>query len=128
MKCPTLGRATGHDDAFPVAMPGAKFGTVRLFWLDYCHPDGRFAGAAVIEASTLVSARMTAAVYGLNDQLKFASGHELDEATAHEIPENMIGRLLDDRDLRRLQHFLMPRKSPAPSVRRRKAARKISEG
>jgi hypothetical protein len=109
-------------------MPGAKFGTVRLFWLDYCHPDGRFADAAVIEASTLVSARMTAAVYGLNDQLKFASGHELDDASAHEIPENMIGRLLDDRDLRRLQHFLMPRKPPAPSVRRRKAARKMSKG
>jgi hypothetical protein len=40
----------------------------------------------------------------------------------------MIGRLLDDRDLRRLQHFLMPRKPAAPSVRRRKAARKMSKG
>jgi hypothetical protein len=96
--------------------------------LDYCHPDGRFAGAAVIEASTLVSARMTAAVYGLNDRLKFASGHELDDASAREIPENMVGRLLDDRDLRRLQRVLTPKQPPAPSVRRRKATRKMSEG
>jgi hypothetical protein len=118
----------GHADAFPAAMPGAKFGTVRLFWLDYCHPDGRFAGSAVIEASALISARMTAAVYGLNDRLVFASGHELDDASSHEIPENMIGRWLDDRDLRRLKHVLMPKKPPAPSVRRRKAARRVSKG
>jgi hypothetical protein len=119
----------GHDDAFPAAMPGAKFGSVRLFWLDYCHPDGRFAGSAVIEASALISARMTAAIYGLNDRLVFASGYELDDASSHEIPENMIGRWLDGRDLRRLQQALMPaKKPPAPSVRRRKAARRMGKG
>jgi hypothetical protein len=97
------------------------------FFLNYRHPNGRFAGAAVIEASTLVSARMTAAVYGLNDRLEFESGHELDDASAHEIPENMIGRLLDDRDLRRLERVLTPKKPPAPSVRRRAAARKAGK-
>jgi hypothetical protein len=96
--------------------------------LEYRYPDGRFAGSAVIEASALISARMAAAVYGLNDRLVFASGHELDDASAHEIPENMIGRLLDDRDLRRLKHVLMPKKPPAPSVRCRKAARRVSKG
>jgi hypothetical protein len=30
---------------------------VSLFWLNYRHPNGRFAGAAVIEASALISAR-----------------------------------------------------------------------
>jgi hypothetical protein len=100
---------------------------VPLFWLEYRYPDGRFAGSAVIEASALVSARMTAAVYGLNDRLVFASGHELDDASAHEIPENMIGRLLDEGDLRMLQRLLI-KKPPAPSVRRRKTARKVSKG
>ena len=88
-----------------------------LFWLNYRHSKGRFAGAAVIEASTLISARMAAAVYGLNDGLDLVSGHELDAETARQVPEGMIGRLLDDRDLRRLQHVLMPKKPPAPSIK-----------
>jgi hypothetical protein len=100
---------------------------VPFFWLNYRHPNGRFVGSAVIEASALVSARMTAAVYGLNDWLVFASGHELDDASAHQIPENMIGRLLDEGDLRMLQRLLI-KNPPAPSVRRRKAARKVSKG
>jgi hypothetical protein len=96
--------------------------------LEYCYPDGRFAVSAVIEASALISARMTAAVYGLNDRLVFASGFELDAETARQVPESMIGRLLDGRDLRRLQQALMPaKKPPAPSVRRRKAARRVGK-
>jgi len=91
--------------------------------LEYRHPDGRFASSAVIEASALISARMTAAVYGLNDRLTFASGHEIDAESARQVPESMIGRLLDDRDLRRLQQALMPKKPPAPSVQRRSAGR-----
>jgi hypothetical protein len=90
---------------------------VPLFWLNYRHSKGRFAGAAVIEASALVSARMAAAVYGLNDGLNFVSGHEIEPMSARQIPESMIGRLLDDRDLRRLQQALMPKKPPAPSVK-----------
>ena len=71
----------------------------------------------MIQASTLISARMAAAVYGLNDGLDLVSGHELDAETARQVPEGMIGRLLDDRDLRRLQHVLMPKKPPAPSIK-----------
>ena len=95
---------------------------VPLFWLNYHHPDGLFAGAAVVEASTLLSARMAAAVYGLNDGLVFASGHELDAESARQVPEDMIGRLLDDGELRKL-YTLLVKKPPAPSVRRRTAAR-----
>jgi hypothetical protein len=95
--------------------------------LDYCHPDGRFACAAVIDASALISARMAAAVYGLNDGLNFVSGHELDDVSAHQIPEDMIGRLLDNGDIRRLQRMLLIKKPPAPSVQRRTAARKVGK-
>jgi hypothetical protein len=90
---------------------------VPLFWLNYRHPDGRFAGATVIEASTLISARMAAAVYGLDDGLDLVSGHELDAETARQVPEGMIGRLLDDKALRKLQRTITPKKPPAPSVR-----------
>ena len=81
----------------------------------------------MIETSALISARMTADVYGLNDRLVFASGFELDAESARQVPESMIGRLLDEGDLHRLQHVLMPKKPPAPSVRRRKAARGVSK-
>jgi hypothetical protein len=107
---------------------------VPLFWLNYRHSKGRFAGAAVIEASTLISARMAAAVYGLNDGLALVSGHELDAETARQVPKGMIGRLLDDRDLRRLQHVLMPKKphavvlveDPDATVKRRWQKRRSS--
>jgi len=95
-------------------MPGARFEDVPLFWLNYRHSKGRFAGAAVIEASTLISARMAAAVYGLNDGLDLVSGHELDAETARQVPEGMIGRLLDDKALRELQRTITPKKAAGP--------------
>jgi len=70
---------------------------------------------------------MAAAVYGLNDGLVFASGHELDPESARQVPEDMIGRLLDDRDLQKLQRMLLIKKPPAPSLRRRTAARKVGK-
>jgi hypothetical protein len=40
----------------------------------------------------------------------------------------MIGRLLDDGDLRRLERIITPKKHAAPSVRRRRTAAKRSAG
>jgi hypothetical protein len=70
----------------------------------------------VLESSALIQARMKAAVLGLDPGLE-CDGHQLDEVGATQIPKEMIGRLLDDGDLRRLQRAVMPRKST--SVRRR---------
>jgi hypothetical protein len=96
--------------------------------LNYRHPRGRFAGAVVIESSTLISARMAAAVYGLNDRLEFESGQELDQESALKVPTDMLGRLLDDRELRKLSRmFLGPKESPAPSLWRPKAPRKVGK-
>jgi hypothetical protein len=92
--------------------------------LNYRHHRGRFAGAVVVESSALVSARMVAAVYGLNDRLQFASGEELDQESAGQIPANMMGRLLDDGDLRKLLRAITPKKPPAPSVRRKAVAKR----
>ncbi len=90
---------------------------MSLFWLKYRHRDGRFAGAAVIEATALIIARMQAAVFGLDEGFDFAGGHEIDDASARQIPESMIDRLLDHRDLLRLHRLFFTKKPPAPSVK-----------
>jgi hypothetical protein len=120
-----------QDDSLPPSRPGipsATFQAVPLFWLNYRHPRGRFAGAVVIESSTLVSARMAAAVYGLNHRLEFESGQELDQESALKVPTDMLGRLLDDRELRKLSRMLLgAKKSPAPSLWRPKAPRRVGK-
>jgi hypothetical protein len=123
-----LERGDDKDDSLPPSRPGtpsATFQAVPLFWLNYRHPRGRFAGAVVVESSSLVSARMAATVYGLNDRLEFASGHELDLESALKVPTDTLGRLLDDRELRKLSRMLLgPKKPPAPSLWRPKGPRR----
>jgi hypothetical protein len=46
-------------------------------------------------------------------ELEFVSGHQLDPVSAAQIPESMMGRILDNDDLRRLQRMLI-KKPPAP--------------
>jgi hypothetical protein len=75
---------------------------VPLFWMKYQHPDGRFAGAVVSKASALISARMAAMVFGLDDGLEFVSGCEIEATSAERIPAIMIDRLLGEDDVRRL--------------------------
>jgi hypothetical protein len=94
---------------------------MSLFWLNYRHPDGHFAGAVVLEATALVIARMQAAVFGLDDGLYFVSGHEIDDASAQRTRESMIGRLLGKGDLRKLHRMLIQKRPPAPSVKVRPA-------
>jgi hypothetical protein len=68
---------------------------VSFFWLKYRYPDG--------------IARLEATVFRLDDGLVFAGGQKIDDASAHHIPE-MIDRLLDLRDLRRLQRLFLTEK------------------
>jgi hypothetical protein len=60
-----------------------------VLWLNYRHPDGRFAVVAVVEAAALIQARMKAAVTGIDQGLDLAFGHELDEQSARQIPDDM---------------------------------------
>jgi hypothetical protein len=89
---------------------------VSFFWLKYRYPNGQFAAAAVIEATSLVIARLEAAVFGLDDGLVFAGGYKIDDASARQIPESMIYRLLDPGDLHRLHQLWLTKKPLAPSV------------
>jgi hypothetical protein len=50
--------------------------------------------------------------------------HQLEQLSADQIPVNMIGRFLDNGDLRKLHRLLIKKKPPAPSVRRRTAAKR----
>jgi hypothetical protein len=104
----------------------AKPAPVPLFWLTYRHPDGRAAGVVVIESrSGLLHARLKAALAGADRDLEFVSGHKLDQDSVQLIPANMIGRLLDDGDLRKLHQMLLKKKKlPAPSVRRQTATKR----
>jgi hypothetical protein len=92
--------------------------------LTYRHPDGRAAGVVLIESRGLLHARLVASLAGADGELEFASGHQLDPESAGQIPTNMIGRFLDDGDLRKLHRMLIKKKPPAPSVRRRTAAKR----
>jgi hypothetical protein len=104
---------------------------VPLFWLKYRRRDGRFAGVVVTEATALIIARMQAAVFGLDDGLDFADGDKIDDASAYRIPQSMIDRLLDHRDLSRLRWLLLTKMRPAPSdkvrPRRKRQRRTDSE-
>ena len=90
----------------------------------YRNSDGPAAGVVVIESRGLLHARLKASLSGANRGLGFVSGHQLNPLSAELIPANMIGRFLDDSDLRKLQRMLIKKKPPAPSVRRRTATTK----
>jgi hypothetical protein len=75
---------------------------VPLFWLTYRHPDGRAAGVVVTKSHGLLHTRLKAALVSADRDLEFVSGHKLDLDSPWQIPENMMGRLLDDGDLRKL--------------------------
>ena len=99
-----------------------------LFWLNYCHPDGRFdrfAGVVVVESYTHLHASMKAEVSGADQGLSFAGAHEIDAKSARQVPADMIGRLLDDGDIRRLQQAIAPKKPAGPTVRGRPAAKRL---
>ena len=100
---------------------------MSLFWLKYRHRDGRFAGAVVTEATALIIARMQAAVFGLDDGLDFAGGDRIDDASARRIPESMIDRLLDHRDLTRLHWQLQLPWVPSVKVRPRRKRQRQSD-
>jgi hypothetical protein len=67
---------------------------ISLWWLRY-NRGRRLLGIAIIEASSLISARMKADADGISPVgAEFAEGHELDDRTAKQIPADQVGRML----------------------------------
>jgi hypothetical protein len=65
---------------------------MSLFWLCY-RVDGE-TGVLIIEASSLISARMQAAVSGRDCGAGFSEGHQLDPRYAVHVPNAAIGLML----------------------------------
>jgi hypothetical protein len=78
----------------------------------------------MIDSGDLLHARLRTALAGADREIEFASGHQLDQKSAGQIPVKMIGWLLDDGDLRKLLRAITPKKPLALSVRRPAVAKR----
>jgi hypothetical protein len=101
----------------PPPLPGYTE-PLPLFSITYRHSHGRAAGVVVIQSRDLLHARFKASLASADRAFEFVSGHQLDPGQRGDDPTNMIGRFLDDRNLRKLRGRLIKKKPPAPSMRR----------
>jgi len=74
---------------------------MALWWLTY-RRSSEFAGVAIIEAASLIHARMRAALDGLDAGLQFAEGHKLDAKMTAALKPAEIGRMLTITTARRI--------------------------
>jgi hypothetical protein len=65
---------------------------MALFWLCY-RKSGCVAGVAIIEAPSLMHARLRAALDGTDAGATFAEGYQLDSGHAALMPRNRIGAM-----------------------------------
>ena len=79
----------------PVAM--CNDGRMSLWWLTYSR-NGRLHGVVIIEAVSLVSARIGVADSALDKGTSFAEVHELAAARSARIPPGYIGMMLSSKE------------------------------
>jgi hypothetical protein len=65
---------------------------MALFWL--CYRESGQPSVAIIEAPSLIHARMRAALDGRDAGATFAEGHQLDADHAARVPRNRRGTML----------------------------------
>jgi hypothetical protein len=97
------------------------------WWRRTSRSTNRLAGVVIMDSSTIVHARLRAAVGKIDGGAEFAEGHELDPATAALVPAKAIGRMLDPVEAGELIRAIergMRKRPAAPSVKRRPARRK----
>jgi hypothetical protein len=82
-----------------------------VYWLR-CVRDGQ-TRVVILDGWSVAHARIRAAALELG---VYASGCQIDAATAAHIPESVIGRVLGRQEAMAL---LVPKKPPAPSLTRR---------
>jgi hypothetical protein len=122
------GLSGGSGTSLPRKRAGTKKAAVAL--------ARKLAGVVVLDAPDLPQARFKAAACGKDCGLEFASGDHIHPLSAEQIPANMMGRLLNHGDLRKLrklwrfqrilmklQAMLLKKNPPAPSVRRQERRR-----
>jgi hypothetical protein len=83
------------------------------FWLTY-GDAGRLVGVIIMEAPTLIQARMNAAVRGIDAGAPFAEGHELSANLMALVSPTQFGRMMSGAEtaqlIRRLEGRRRPRK------------------
>jgi hypothetical protein len=68
-----------------------------LYWLTYkC--NGRLTGVTILSADSLMAARMRASANGISKGAMFEQGHLLDAQIATQLPQNVLGRMLERRE------------------------------
>jgi len=111
---PSIGPATAMRALRPprrrrtaelVGIPGAgrlaaRGVLMRLYWLVYRKDDLTI--VQVVQAYSLVAARLRADIATPRLGVHFVEGHELDETTAARVPKNMIDRMLNKAEAERL--------------------------
>jgi hypothetical protein len=71
------------------------------FWLTYGDAD-RFVGAVIMEAPSILEARMNAAVRKIAAGVPFGEGHELSAKMLTTIPPTLIGRMVSGKEAAQL--------------------------
>jgi hypothetical protein len=93
------------------------------FWFTYCDQSGGLLAALVIDSPSRLQAQTRAAVEGADSGARYCEGYELDRDSANLIPPEVIGRMLDRDEVRKLirgiETRFFPRRSAAASVKQR---------
>ena len=76
-----------------------------LFWLCY-RRDNRLLGVVILEADTLLEARMFAALDGIDQLSEFSEGYELSTHHAAMVTANLVGRMLSPDEAGRLMAWI----------------------
>ena len=76
-----------------------------MWWLTYLR-SGKMVGVVVIEAPSLIDARMRAALEAVEAGVDFAEGHEIDAARSALVPAEQLERLLSIEEANRLLKWL----------------------
>ena len=94
-----------------------------MWWLSFRH-----GGVVVIEASSLVHARLLAAQNGLGRASHFVEGQFIDPGRSTPIPPEFVGRMLSPIEARQLVELLKYEPGEHGSERGRKPAPRSSRG
>jgi hypothetical protein len=82
-----------------------------FFWLTYGDAN-RITGAIILEAPTMLQARMDAAVRGLDRGSPFAEGHHLSADLIASVPSTKVGQMISGAEAAQLLSLLKGRRRP----------------